>query len=160
MVAQICDSNQLGIENKLKNSICFLPGRPPCVWPSVASPAQAHTAAAPTRERAAPTFPACSAATWCPYTGGEGRCSDQRSAQEPTRRALHPTLLSLAALSPYFSLSSRVHASARLHHRPHQRLAGVGRSGRSSSPSTAPSRPVLLLHLVHPVLAPYHRGKR
>ena len=105
MVAQICDSNQLGIENKLKNSICFLPGRPPRIWPSIASPAQAHAAAAPAREHAVPAFPACPATTRRPYTGGEGRCSDQRSAQEPTRHALHPTLLSLVALSPCLSIS-------------------------------------------------------
>ena len=156
MVAQICDSNQLGIENKLKNSICLLPGRPPRVWPSVASSAQAHAAAAPARD---PTVPAYPAAMWRPYTSGEGRCSDQRSAQEPTKRALHPALLSLAALSPCLSLSSRARARARLRHRPHQRLVGVSRSDCSSSLELAPSSPLLRFAISQLVLALVRLGK-
>ena len=115
--------------------------------------------AAPARGRVAPAFPTCPAATRRPYTGGEGRCSDQRSAQEPTRRALHPMLLSLAALSPCLSLSSRARARTRLRHRPHQRLAGVSRSGRSSSPELAPSSPLLRFAISKLVLASVHLGK-
>ena len=131
----------------------------PHVWPNVASPAQGHARAAPAHRRAAPAFPACPATTRRPYTGGEGRCSDQRSAQEPTRRALHPTLLSLAALSPCLSLSSRARARARLRHRPHQRLAGVSRFGRSSSPELAPSLPLLRFAISQLVLALVRLGK-
>ena len=171
--------NEFGEENKKERSHFHLIGRRLPSGPltdsarSARAPAPRHAPrlaqrrftglgprhAAPTCGRAAPAFPACLATTWCPYTGGEGRCSNQCSAQEPTRRALHPTLLSLAALSPCLSLSSRAHARARLRHRPHQHLAGVSRSGRSSSPELAPSLPLLRFAISQLVLALVRLGK-
>ena len=65
--------------------------------------------------------------------------------------------------SAFPSLSSLLHrpdssARARLHHRA-PCLAGVSSPGHPSSPSTAPSRPELCLHLTHPLLASVHLGK-
>ena len=147
------------LRNKKKNPFIFLSG-PPLPF----RPSSTGRPGLPPRPLSAPARHAQPAAEL------GGRVSVRRRRRSPrghrwpprpscrayTRRATSASLSSISFASCSDNSSS---ARARLQHRPHQRLAGFGRSGHSSSPSTAPSRPVLLLHLMHPVLAPYRRGK-
>jgi len=68
-----------------------------------------------------------------------------------------PPLLHLICFLPSASASSS--RSARLRHRPHQQLAGVGRSGCSSSPEPSLSCPEHRLLLAHLMLALVSHGK-
>jgi hypothetical protein len=73
----------------------------------------------------------------------------------PPRRVRLPCSLSFLPTEPV----AAKHTCARLRHRPHARLAGVGRPGHHRSPPAPTSRSKHRLHLAHPVLASACHGK-
>jgi hypothetical protein len=73
----------------------------------------------------------------------------------PPRRVRLPCSLSFLPTDPV----AAKHTRARLRHRPHARLAGVGRPGHHRSPPAPTSRSKHRLHLAHPVLASACHGK-
>jgi hypothetical protein len=84
-------------------------------------------------------------------------------APAPLRARLLPTRVHLPPLLPpissHHASSSRARTRARLRHRPHKRLAGVGHSSHHSSPPAPPSCCEHRLHLTHSVLALARHGK-
>jgi hypothetical protein len=115
------------------------------------------------REQVRPCLDYAQAATaaWRPYTGDAGWVA----SGGPRAPLALPTPVARASASPtpsHFSLLSPAaleHARARFRHRPHARLAGVGRSSHHRSLLAPPSRSEHRFHLMHPALASVCHGK-